>query len=139
MNLEPGDARQREVRLPTLDVAITASLNCPASAEVDSLTVGISDTHQYYDREMLAGAVSLEAAFSVPARQLAPVVIAEFCVKDAPADDQGLRLQGVATAQISMRCRDDNDLTTLHFISVPIPVRLYCRPDAAPEAASSDK
>lgn len=137
--LEPGDAKQREVRLPALDVAIIASLECPASSKAASLIVSVSDTHQYYGPGVLADAVSLEAAFSVPASQLAPVVISEFCVKGTPADNQGLRLHGIATAQISMRCRDDNDSTSLHVTSVPIPVRLYCRPDAAPEASSADR
>jgi len=138
-NLEPGDAMQREVRLPTLDVALTASLECPASAKAASLTVSVSDTHQYFGPEVLADAVSLEAAFSVPAHQLAPVVISNFCVTGGPADDQGLKLHGVATAQVSMRCRDENDSASLHVTSIPIPVRLYCRPDAASEVSSTDK
>lgn len=139
VNLEPDDAMQREVRLPALDVAITASLECPASARVASLTVSVSDTHQYFGPEVLADAVSLEAAFSVPARQLAPVVISNFCVTGGTIDEQGLRLHGVATAQISMRCRDENDSASLHVASIPIPVRLYCRPDAASDASSTDK
>lgn len=138
-NLEPGDAMRREVRLPALDVAITASFECPASAKVTSLTVSVSDTHQYFGPEVLADAISLEAAFSIPARQLAPVVISNFCVTGGRADAQGLRLHGVATAQVSMRCRDENDSASLHVTSLPIPVRLYCRPDAAPEASSTDK
>lgn len=138
-NLQPGDAKQREVRLPALDVILTASLVCPARAKAAALTVSVSDTHHYYGPELLADAVSLEAAFSVPARQLAPVIISDFCVTGGPMDDQGLRLHGVATAQISMRCRDENDATSLHFTSIPLPVRLYCRPDAAPEASSTDK
>jgi hypothetical protein len=137
--LEPGDANQREIRLPALDVVIVASIECPANSEAFSLTVSVSDTHQHYGPEVLADASSLEAAFSVPARQLAPVVISEFCIKGAPADDQGLKLDGVATAQLSMRCRDENDLASVHFASAAIPVRLYCSPDGEPEASSIDR
>ena len=137
--LAPGDETPREIRLPALDVAIVASLQCPASAKATSLVVSVSDTHQSYGPEVLADAVSLEAAFSVPARQLAPVVISEFCINGADPDDQGLRLHGVATAQVSMRCRDENDSTSLYFASVPIPVRLYCHPDGEPEASSTDR
>jgi hypothetical protein len=137
--LEPRDAEQREIRLPSIDVAIVASLECPAGATASSLMVSVSDTHKYYGPEVLADAISLEAAFTVPARQLAPVAISEFCVKDVPLENQGLQLDGVATAQLSMRCRDENESATVHFTSVPIPVRLYCRPDGEPESPSTDR
>lgn len=137
--LEPGDAKQREIRLPAIDVAIVAAIECPASASASSLIVSVSDTHKYYGPEVLADAVSLEAAFTVPARQLAPVAISDFCVKGAPMENQSLRLDGVATAQLSMRCRDENDSATVHFTSAPIPVRLYCRPDGEPESPSTDR
>jgi hypothetical protein len=137
--LEPGDASQREIRLPAIDVAIVASIECPADAKVSSLIVSVSDTHQHYGPEVLADAVSLEAAFSVPARQLAPVVISDFCVKGQPAEDQSLKLDGVATAQVSMHCHGEDDLASVHFTSVAIPVRLYCSPDGEPEAPSIDR
>lgn len=137
--VEPGDAKQREVRLPALDVAVVASIECPGNATATSLIVSVSDTHHYFGPKVLADAVTLEAAFEVPARQLAPVVIPEFCVRGAPDDDQSLKLNGVATAQLSMRCSDENDASSIHFTSVQIPVRLYCLPDGEPAAPSADK
>ena len=137
--LEPGDAIRREIRLPAIDVAIVTSIECPANATAFSLIVSVSDTHKHYGPEALADAVSLEAALTVPAHQLAPVVIPEFCVKGAPVEEQSLRLDGVATAQLSMRCRDENDSATVQFTSVPIPVWLYCSPDGEPESPSTDK
>lgn len=137
--LEPGDAMRREVRLPTLDVTIVASIECPANATASSLVVSVSDTHQYYGPKALAAAESLEAVFKVPAHQLAPVVIPEFCIKGTPEDNRSVELHGVATAQLSMRCSDEDDSSSMHFTSVQVPVRLYCLPDGEPEASAADR
>lgn len=140
--LERRDANLSQVLLPTLEVAILATTECPAGAEAASLTISISDTHQHYQAEQLDDAGSLDTEVSVPANQLAPVSIPGFCVEGKPIDGkhaQGLQLPGVATAQVSLRCRTDGNSTSVYFTSVPIPVRLYCREDEEPEPSSEER
>lgn len=135
--LEPRDAKQHHVTLPALDVAILASLACPAGTKAQSLTVSVSDTHQYFGAELLADAVSLEVAFNVPSNQLAPIAIPDFCVTGGLPDNQELGLPGIATAQVSLRCLSKDDSTSVHFSSAPVPVRLYCRADGDPESSAT--
>lgn len=141
-HLERRDATLSQVLLPTLEVAILAATTCPDDSEATSLTIGISDTHRHYRAEQFDDTGSLETAVSVPAGQLAPVSIPGFCVEGQPIDGdyaEGLELPGVATAQVSLRCRRDSDSASVYFVSVPIPVRVYCREDEDPEPSSEDR
>lgn len=137
--LEPRDAKQRLVALPALEVAVLTTLECPAGAKAESLTVSVSDTHQYFDAELLTDVVSLEAALKVPANQLAPIVIPEFCISGDSTNNKGLGLPGIATAQVSLRCRGEGDSMSVHFSSAPVPVRLYCQPDGDSESSVADR
>lgn len=134
--LEPRDAEHSQIMLPTLELAILASFDCPADSKASALTISVSDTHQYFGPQQIADVVSLEATFSVPSNQLAPVTIPEFCVAGAPIDDQGLSLPGIATAQVSLRCGSENNPPTVYFTSTSVPVRLYCQPDEDSELSS---
>lgn len=103
-----------------------ASFACPDGATADSLTVSVSDTHRRYGLDKESEETSLEAALEVPADQLAPVAAPDFCVDDEPIDNTGLLLPGVATAQVSLRCRSETDFLSVHFASVALPVRVFC-------------
>ncbi|MGI9265455.1 MAG: hypothetical protein ACR2QU_11045 [Gammaproteobacteria bacterium] len=140
--LERRDAKLSQVRLPTLEVGILATTDCPVGAEAASLTISIADTLRHYRAEQLDDSGSLDTEVSVPTSQLAPVSIPGFCVEGEPIHSkyaQGLQLPGVATAQVSLRCRSDSNTTSLYFTSVPIPVRLYCREDDQPEPSSEER
>lgn len=138
-HLQPRDAKQRQILLPALEIAIVVSLECPADAKAMSLTVSVSDTRQYFGPQLLADAESIEAAFSVPAKQLTPVSVPGFCVSGEPIDDQGIVLPGIATVQVSLRCGGEDDPTSVYFTSAPLPVRLYCRADGVPDTSSMER
>lgn len=136
--LEPRSPEQSNVRLPALDIVIVAAFQCPSASNATSLTVSVSDTHEAFGPEQLADVASLNAAFSVPARQLAPISIPAFCVGDKPIVDRELLVPGVASAQVSLRCGDADD-ASVYFASAPVPVRLYCNADADPESSSTER
>ena len=104
-----------------------AAFACPEGATADSLTVSVSDTHRRYALEKDANETSLEAALHVPADQLTPVAAPDFCVDDERTDDESLLLPGIATAQVSLRCRSETEFLSIHFASVALPVRVYCQ------------
>lgn len=135
--LQPRDAELSQVRLPALELAILASFECPGDSKASSLTVSVSDSYQHFGTELLTDAASLEASFSVPAGQLPPIAIPEFCISGERTGDRGLQLPGIATAQASLRCSSANDTISMHFQSVSVPVRLYCLEDGDPEESSS--
>ena len=125
--IERRDKDHQRTRLPSLELIVNASFNCPADTTADSLTVSISDTHRHYGFEKDTETTSIEASLRVPAEQIAPVVAPGFCLNDGAADDEGfLRLPGIATAQVSLRCRKEADISSVHFASVVIPLRLDC-------------
>lgn len=134
--IEPRDAQQPHVSLPALDVAILATMACPSGAKAESLTVSVSDTHRHFSADLLTDSTTLEAALSVPANQLAPIAIPTFCVSGQQSDDKELGLPGIATAHISLRCLGEDDSRSVHFSSVSVPVRLYCRAEGDPESSA---
>ncbi|MGI9234112.1 MAG: hypothetical protein ACR2RD_10820 [Woeseiaceae bacterium] len=140
--LERRDAKLPQVLLPTLEVALSATADCPAGAEAASLTISVSDTHQHHRAAQFDATGTLVTEVSVPASQLAPVSIPGFCVRGEAMDTKyarGLKLPGVATAQVSLRCRSAGNSTSVYFTSVPIAVRLYCRADDEPEPSSEER
>ncbi|MGB5336164.1 MAG: hypothetical protein WBN07_11135 [Woeseiaceae bacterium] len=137
--LEPRDEKRHLVVLPALDAAVVATIECAAGARPVSLTVSISDTYRHFGPELLADSRVLEATLELPASQLAPVSVAEFCVKGEVATDQILELPGIATAQVSLRCQNDDESTSMHFGSLPIPVSLYCRGAGEPDPSSLER
>lgn len=137
--LAPRDEQQHQVRLPALDATVIATVLCAADARPVSLTVSISDSYRHFGPELLADSKTVEALFNLPAGQLAPVSVAEFCIKGVTADGQVLELPGVATAQVSLRCQSEDASTSMHFASLPIPVSLYCRAGDDADYSSLDK
>lgn len=121
----PGAA---QTRLPSLEFSIFANINCAAGAKALSVTVSAIDTHQRIDLAETPNAESVEASLHLPANQLAPVSFVEFCVVGTPPDEEGLLVPGIATAQVSLRCRSEAR-TSVHFASVSLPLRLLCRSD----------
>lgn len=139
VQLQPRDALRQQVTLPALDIAILASFDCPDANRALSLTLGISDTHQYFGPDLLASDASVEASFKVPASQLAPVSVPDFCVLGKPVNDSGMPLPGLATAQASLRCGGDSGTTSVHFDSVTVPAMLYCVAEEDSEFPSPDR
>lgn len=103
------------------------------------MTVSISDTHLHFGPELLADSNTHEATFELPASQLAPVSVAEFCVTGEVANDQVLELPGIATAQVSLRCQGEDESTSMHFGSLPVPISLYCRAAGEPDSSSLER
>ncbi len=134
--IERRDKDHQRTQLPSLDLTLRAVFNCPADTTADSLTVSISDTHRRYDLGKDTETTSLEASLHVPAGQIAPVTAPDFCLHDEPVDNHGLTLPGVATAQVSLRCRDDADVSSVHFASVVIPLRLHCLAERSQDSPS---
>lgn len=137
VQIEPRGKDQRPSKLPALDLSIVAEFNCAAGTEAESITVSVADTHRHYGREEIADVTTLEASLRLPVDQIAPISSADFCVIGAPSDEKGLLVPGVATAQVSLHCRDDSTLSA-HFASTALPLRLFCTSDEN-QSSSVDK
>lgn len=134
--LLPGPEGVSERALPSLQLALTAAFACPADAAADALTFSIADTHKRVDGAEIADATTFETVLNVPASQLAPVAIAGFCSGESAGDSPVMLLPGVATAQVSLRCRSESAIS-VYFASRALAVRLTCSggEDQAPSSA----
>jgi len=131
--IEPRE--QGQIVLPSLDVSLLATFDCPADDEAESVTVSVADTLRRYGLEEIANTTTLEASISVPAGQIAPISSAEFCRNDATPDERGLLVPGAATAHVSLRCRGESQ-SSLYFASVALPLRLYCKSEGNQDSST---
>lgn len=134
--IDSRNANRPHTRLPTLELTLHASFSCPADTTVDSLTVSVSDSHKRYSANEIANTTSLKASLRVPSDQFAPISAPDFCIDGAPIDEHGLLLPGVATAQVSLRCHSETESSSVHFVSVALPLRLYCLADGDQESST---
>ncbi len=135
--IEPHNQLDTQVRLPSLEVSLLARFNCPPDAVAHSITVSVADSHRRYGTEEIADADMLEISIDVPATQIAPVSLTNFCVEGIPMKEAFVVLHGVATAQVSLHCRKQSD-ASLHFASAALPLRLFCGGDDN-QVSSADK
>jgi hypothetical protein len=135
--LAPREQGPQQVSLPSLEFSLLATIACPSGTNVESVTVSIADTHKRFGPDEIPDKSALDARISVPANQIAPVTVSDFCVSEEPGDKNGLLVPGVATAQVSMRCRSENELS-VYFNSAVLPIRLHCVFDKN-QGASTDR
>ena len=122
--VQPLAEGRRLVRLPALQFEFGIRASCAPNQAVKSVSISVADT-----RKTLAGADIpqdewVSTAVTLPARQLAPVVVDGFCPEPQDADSS-LLLRDAATAQISLRCTgEDGDSIT--YASQSLDVTLVC-------------
>lgn len=97
--------------------------------------VSISDTHKRFGPDDIGDKAALDVRVSVPANQIAPVTVADFCIAGEPGVEKGLLVPGIATAQVSLRCRSENE-SFVYFKSAVLPVRIECDSDENQEAST---
>jgi len=112
----------RQTRLPLLEFSVRAEFECDDQAVAESITISIADAHKRYAPN--EDTDSLDALITVPANQIAPIVTGDFCVVGDDGSEE-LRLAGVATAQVSLRCRDASG-SSVNFASLRLPLTLVC-------------
>ena len=135
--IEPHEQLDTQVRLPSLEVSMLARFSCPPGAEAHSITVSVADSHRRYGPDEIADVEALEISVNVPATQIAPVALTDFCISGKPMKEAFLLLDGVATAQVSLHCRNQSD-ASVRFASASLPLRLICRTDEN-QVSSVDK
>lgn len=123
--IAPRQAGQRQIEVPQVSFSLQTRFACMGNAVPELLSIGIADT--LYRHVPVEGQRSLLAIIEVPAKQIAPVNIGNFCVAGGTSATAELLLPGIATAQVSLRC-DRHAPPILQVTSVPLPLRLICAP-----------
>lgn len=131
-HVEPNAGQQ--TRLPTLEFSVHAQFSCGDGAVAESLTISVADAHERHVPGADQGA--LQAIVTVPRNQIASVTTGDFCGDTDSGGD--LLLAGVATAQVSLRCRNE-DSSAISYASLGLPLRLVCDQDSSAEVSAAPR
>lgn len=112
------------VRLPDVEFRLGLSMHCASGGQPESLSITIADTHRNLGAEALQAGNEIDVALRVPARQIAPLALQEFCIDPASEGDSILITSAMAV-QASLRCsRDDGQ--SIVFAAAPLDIRVEC-------------
>lgn len=143
--VKPQAPGRRSLSLPSLDYVFDIEARCPDEWTPESLLLNIADSRISKSGEELKQETNQQLDITVPARQLAPLALRDFCVIGTPNEgsagageialslresgDRRLRINA-ASAQASLRCTKDDERKTV-YVSQPLDVTLVCvQPDA---------
>jgi hypothetical protein len=131
--IRPHAPGQRSPYGESVSFPVRAEFYCHGDGVAESVVISVADTHL---RHVPApGEKFIATKLTVPGEQLAPAETGDFCASDAGNSDRILMIPAVATAQVSLRCRNDA-AAAISFSSAALPLRLVCHRDAAGHDAS---
>jgi hypothetical protein len=136
-SIQPLAEGRRLVRLPALEYEFVIQASCGPGQTVKSVSISVADTRKTLTGADLLEGATVNTAFRLPARQLSPVAVDEFCPATV-VTGSSLLLQDTVTAHVSLRCTgEDGDSIT--YSSQPLDVTLICDigPEAQGDAAAS--
>jgi hypothetical protein len=134
------DSRQGFLDLPALQFAFAIDAYCVDDLQPVSLSVSVADTRRTLRPSDMDFAKAIEVSLDIPANQLAPVAIRDFCLRTdvgdinvgqaEPAGDAQLTLPATLTAQASLRCANDLIEQTV-YVAKSLDITLVCQTDSA--------
>lgn len=130
----------RLLRLPTLEFEFAIHASCGPDQAVASVSISVADTRKTLSGAEFEDAAVVNTTIGLPARQISPIVVDDFC-PDTQGENSNLLIRGAVTAQVSLRCASaDGDSIT--YASQSLDVTLVCdanREDQGSEAVSTDR
>jgi hypothetical protein len=135
--------------LPSLDYLFRIEARCHNDWEPESLSLSVADSRVARTATELEGKANLELALKIPAKQLAPIAMRNFCVIDPAAEGSvaegetpdwnphttpapgEMTIGAALSVQASLRCSLGDEQRTI-YVSQPLDVTLIC---AVPETA----
>jgi hypothetical protein len=134
--------------LPSLDYVFRIKARCHSDWEPESLSLSVADSRVTRSATELEGKANLELELKVPAKQLAPIAMRDFCVIVPAAEGSAateppdwnhrttpgpgkMTIGAVMSVHVSLRCGLGDEQQTI-YVSQPLDVTLTC---AGPETA----
>jgi hypothetical protein len=120
------------VRLPTLEYQFEINTHCSDSRSPRSLSLNVADTRESLAAGKIIGDGPTVISLRIPASQIAPLVIEDFCV--VQFEENGERISAAPTqttipavlsAQVSLLCEGDED-KAITYVSRTLDVALVC-------------
>lgn len=139
VTIGPRPPGPRIVQLPDVTFKLRIAAHCIDGLRPDSMSINIADSRRYVELvvtpaespQQLADDAVTEQTIDVPAKQLAPLTIENFCFTDAVSQGEVLvRVPDALSAQLSLSCVGENRQSII-YQSVALSVALTCAtPDA---------
>ena len=121
------------MRLPSLTYALTLTTDCDENWQANSVLISVADSRVSFGVEKLREDTPLEFNLQIPADQIAPLRIENFCVSNEAGitNQNSLTVSAVLSAQGSLRCASESG-ESIMYVSKPLDVMLECdAPDSA--------
>jgi hypothetical protein len=135
---------RRPVRLPALHYEFQLLHSCRAPMTARSLSLTVADSHRFVDAAALAADNgNARLSVTIPAAQLAPVILSDFCAAEPASDDTAesmKTLPALLSASASLRCASEDGERTIYNVA-PLDVVLVCEAGNAsrePESGTGD-
>jgi hypothetical protein len=141
---------RRFIELPALEYRFAVQTACGGERTPRSLMINVADSRLSLSGAALESDATGELVLNVPARQLAPIAVDDFCVAGPAAADGGpaarpamdepgghspaapdpephrlLTVPAVVSAQASLVCGDGNG-SNISYVTQPLAVTLVC-------------
>ncbi|MEE3236340.1 MAG: hypothetical protein VX236_03375 [Pseudomonadota bacterium] len=130
------------IRLPELRYDFALTLGCPERMPPQSVSLSVADTrvHLGLDSDDLASRSRVEVSIDVPAAQIAPVAVEDFCTRheggNQETQSESVIIPSVLSAQAALTCADE-ERSEMTYASAVLNVLLYCERDGSPAGHSS--
>ena len=120
------------VRLPTLEYKFEIQTQCTESRSPGSLSLSVADTRRWLAADDIIIDGPTEIRLRIPASQIAPLVIEDFCILRSEEDGEGngdppaqITIPAALSVQTSLLCEGDED-KVMTYVSRPLDVLLVC-------------
>jgi hypothetical protein len=141
----PRRSGRQFLDLPALEYTFEIETRCDDDWVPESLSLNVADSRIAFGAGQLSDSTPHEIVLNVPAQQLAPVAVHDFCL--LPEDRAGqaagvspasapLTIRAVLSAQASFLCVSEQE-RRITYVSQPLDVTLTC--DAPVPAETGDR
>lgn len=144
VSLSPRNPGRNFVRLPTLDYTFKIHTYCSAGRSPESLSLNVADTRKSLTGDQIVSDGATEIRLQIPARQIAPLVIENFCVLQIEENGDEphqatteTTIPAALSAQISLLCEGDED-QAITYVSRALDVSLVCEMPAEDEESQAE-
>ena len=127
--------------LPSLDIVFSIEASCHKDWQPESLSLNVADSRVTRNASELLQNSHQQVPLRIPAEQLAPIAIRNFCVIEGAAEGSGgdagpptgrmsgttfeMTVTAALSAHASLRCSNGDEQKTI-YVTEPLDVTLVC-------------
>ncbi len=136
VEVSPRMAARNYVRLPTLEFTFQLTAHCRGNFGPRAVSLSIADSRRSLSADQLGEAnAGSELTVKVPAKQLAPLAIENFCVRQPEGAGNVhsteypgtmMMVPAALSAQASLLCVDEEQ-EEIVYTSTPLDINLICK------------